>query len=87
MSFLNLLRHSFSIISVFRINVLIRSIFFLIIYSFLILSDISIITLIPIPIILLLNVIIFRLAKRENIDEYKNCLDNIQNVIELKKDN
>ena len=59
----------------------------MIIYSFLILSDISIITLIPISIILLLNVIIFRIAKRENIEEYKNCLDNIGNVIELKKDN
>ena len=87
MSFVNLIKHSFSIISVFRINVLIRSILFLIIYSFLILNDISIITLIPIPIILLLNVLIFRLAKRENIEEYKNCLDNIENVIELKKDN
>ena len=87
MSFINLLRHSFSIISVFRINVLIRSILFLIIYFFLILNDITIITLIPIPIILLLNVLIFRLAKRENIEEYKNCLDNIENVIELKKDN
>ena len=87
MSFINLLRHSFSIISVFRINVLIRSILFLIIYFFLILNDITIITLIPIPIILLLNVLIFRLAKRENIEEYKNCLDNIENVIELKKNN
>ena len=87
MSFIDLLRHSFSIISVFRINVLIRSILFLIIYFFLILNDISIITLIPIPIILLLNVLIFRLAKRENIEEYKNCLDNIENIIELKKDN
>ena len=86
MSFVNLLRHSFSIISVFRFNVLIRSIFFLIIYSFLILNYISIITVIPIPIILLLNALIFRLAKRENIEEYKNCLANIENVIELKKD-
>ena len=87
MSFIGLMKHSFSIISDFRINVLIRSILFLIIYFFLILSDISITTLIPIPIVLIVNVIIFRLAKRENIEEYKNCLDNIENIIELKKDN
>ena len=85
MSFVNLLKHSFSIISIFRINVLISSILFFIIYSFLILNDISIISLIPIPIVLILNVIIFRLAKRENIEEYKNCLNNIEHVIELKK--
>ena len=87
MSFINLLKHSFSIISVFRINVLIRSILFLIAYSFLILSNISIITLIPIPVILILNVIFFKLSKRENLEEYKNCLDNIQNISDLKKNN
>jgi hypothetical protein len=85
MSFINLLKHSFSIISVFRINVLIRSILFLIAYFFLILNNISIITLIPIPVILILNVIFFKLSKRENLEEYKNCLKNIEDVVELKK--
>ena len=85
MSFINLLKHSFSIISVFRINVLIRSILFLIAYYFLILSNISIITLIPIPVILILNVIFFKLSKRENLEEYKNCLENIEDVVELRK--
>ena len=85
MSFTNLLKHSFSIISVFRINVLIRSILFLIAYSFLILNNISIITLIPIPVILILNVIFFKLSKRENFEEYKNCLENIEDVVELRK--
>jgi hypothetical protein len=87
MSFINLLKHSFAIISVFRANVLIRSILFLIIYSFLILNNISIVTLIPIPVVLILNVIFFKLAKRENLEEYKNCLDNIQNISDLKKNN
>jgi hypothetical protein len=85
MSFINLLKHSFSIISVFRINVMLRSILFLIVYSFLILNDISIITLIPIPVVLILNVIFFKLANRENFEEYKNCLENIENIVELKK--
>ena len=84
MSFINLLKHSFAIISVFKINVLIRSVLFLIIYYFLILDDISIITLIPIPVILIFNVIFFRLSKRENLEEFKNCLENIENIVELK---
>ena len=87
MSFINLIKHSFAIISVFKINVFIRSILFLIIYFFLILNDLSIITLIPVPVILILNVIFFKLSKRENFTEYKNCLENIQNISELKKNN
>ena len=84
MSFINLLKHSFSIISVFRINVLIRSILFLIAYFFLILDKISLITLIPIPVVLILNVIFFKLSKRENLEEYKNCLENIEDIVEFK---
>jgi heme/copper-type cytochrome/quinol oxidase subunit 2 len=57
----------------------------LIAYFFLILNNISIITLIPIPVILILNVIFFKLSKRENLEEYKNCLKNIEDVVELKK--
>ena len=87
MSFINLLKHSFAIISAFRANVLIRSILFLIIYSFLILNNISIVTLLPIPVVLILNVIFFKFAKRENIEEYKNCLTNIQTISDLKKNN
>jgi len=84
MSFINLLKHSFAIISVFKMNVLIRSILFLIIYSFLILNNISIVTLIPIPAVLILNVIFFKLSKRENLEEYKNCLENIEDIVEFK---
>ena len=43
MSFKNLLIHSLAIISVFKINVLIRSILFLIVYKFLIHHNISVI--------------------------------------------
>ena len=49
MSFINLIKHSLSIIAVFKINVIFRSILFLIIYLFLISESISFITLIPIP--------------------------------------
>ena len=47
MSFFNLLKHSLSIISVFRKTVLIRSAFFIVFYILLIKSNASIITSIP----------------------------------------
>ena len=83
MSFINLLKHSLSIISVFRSNVLIRSIFFIIIYLFLIYTNISIITLTPLYMVILLNLFSFYLAKRENMDDYNKSLDNIHNIDSL----
>ena len=84
MSFLNLLKHSLSIISVFRRNVLIRSIFFLIVYFFLIYKNISIITLIPLYLVILLNIFSLYFANRENMDEYNKSLENVQNIEVLK---
>ena len=72
MSFKNLLIHSLSIISVFKINVLIRSIFFLLVYMYLIHQNISAIMLIPIPLIISLIVLVFYISKRENLNELNN---------------
>ena len=84
MSFLNLLKHSLSIIAVFKITLIIRSILFLIAYLFLVIGKISIITLIPVigVIVMMLSVII--LSKRENISEFNNSLDNIKKIDTLK---
>ena len=84
MSFKNLIIHSLSIISVFKINVLIRSILFLIVYLFLIHQNISAIMLIPIPLIILLIVLVFYISKRENLDELNNSLLNISNIDNIK---
>ena len=83
-SFVNLLKHSLSIIAVFKTTSLIRSVLFLIAYLFLIIGKISIITLIPVVgiIIMMLSVII--LSKRENMTEYHNSLDNIESVEKIK---
>ena len=83
MSFYNLIIHSFSIISVFKYNVLIRSILFLIIYFFLIYPNLSFVTLIPLFFILLFNVIVFKISSRENYNEYENSLKNISNIDNL----
>ena len=84
MSFINLLKHSFSILAVFKPTLLIRSILFLIAYFFLVIGKISVITLIPLigVIIMMLSVII--LSKRENMSEFNNCLDNIGSIDKIK---
>ena len=84
MSFKNLIIHSLSIISVFKLSVLIRSIFFLIVYLFLIHQNISAIMLIPIPLIILLIILIFYISKRESLEDFNNSLNNINNIDNIK---
>ena len=84
MSFLNLIKHSISIIAVFKFNVLLRSILFLFVYLYLISENISNITLIPFYLIIILNILTFYLSNRENIEELNNSLLNI-NIIERIK--
>jgi ABC-type transport system involved in cytochrome bd biosynthesis fused ATPase/permease subunit len=79
-----LLIHSLAIISVFKINVLIRSILFLLVYMFLIHQNISTIMLMPIPLIILLIVLVFYISKRENLNELNNSLSNILNIDNIK---
>ena len=84
MSFINLFKHSLSIIAVFKIAVLIRSILFLIIYLFLILNNISIITIIPILLVILMNFLTFKLSQRESLSDFNNALLNISDIKNLK---
>jgi len=84
MSFKNLLTHSLSIISVFKINVLIRSILFLIVYIFLIHQNITAIMLIPVILVLILITSVFVVSRRENLEELNSCLSNISNIDNLK---
>ncbi len=84
MSFKNLLIHSLSIVSVFKINVLIRSIFFVLVYLFLIQEKITIVMVIPIILVFGLVVSVFSISKRENLEELNNSLLNISNIDELK---
>ena len=84
MSFINLLKHSLSIIAVFKFTVLIRSIIFLAVYIFLVLKHISIITLIPVALVIAMIISVFVLSRRENITELYNSLENINNIENLK---
>ena len=85
MSFKNLILHSLSIISVFKINVLVRSILFLLVYIFLIYQNITIIMLTPVLLIIILIISVLAISKRENLEELKNSLSNISNIDNLKQ--
>ena len=85
MSFKNLIIHSLSIISVFKINVLVRSILFLLVYIFLIFQNITIIMLTPVLLITILIISVLAISKRENLEELKNSLSNISNIDNLKQ--
>ena len=84
MNFSSLVKHSLSIISVFRKAVLIRSALFIIIYILLIKSHASIITLIPFLFLLYLIYSVSNLALRENMDEFDKALSNIKNIDKIK---
>ena len=84
MSFFNLLKHSLSIISVFRKTVLIRSALFVIFYILLIKSYASIITSIPLLLLFIMIYSISTLALRENLDEFDKSLENISDIDKIK---
>ena len=84
MSFFNLLKHSLSIISVYRKTVLIRSALFIVFYILLIKSNASVITSLPLVLLLIMIYSISSLALRENIDEFNKCLTNINDIEKIK---
>ncbi len=84
MNFKSLLIHSLSIIGVFKISLIIRSILFSLVYFFLISENISIITLVPIFLIIILVILTLLVSKRENMEEFNNSLSNINNIEKIK---
>ena len=84
MSFFNLLKHSLSIISVFRKIVLVRSALFIVFYILLIKSNASIITSIPLVLLLVMIYSISTLSLRENMDEIDKSLENIFDIDKIK---
>jgi len=84
MSFINLLKHSLSIIAVFKMTLLIRSIFFLIAYLFLVAGNLSWITLLPVIGVIIMMISVIILSQRESILEFENSLENISSIDQLK---
>ena len=67
-----------------EINVLIRSILFLLVYIFLIYQNITAIMLIPVILVLTLIASVFVVSRRENLEELNKSLLNISNIDNLK---
>ena len=84
MSFINLVKHSLAIISVFRKTFLIRSALFIVIYIWMIKSNASIITSLPLMLLLIAVYLVSNLALRENMSEFKNSLGQIKNIEQIK---
>ncbi len=84
MSFINLLKHSLSIIAVFKITLLIRSLLFLIAYLFLMIGKMSVITLIPVIGVIIMMFFVMILSKRENMKEFNSSLENIESINKIK---
>ena len=84
MSFINLLKHSLSIIAVFKITLLIRSLLFLVVYLFLILGKISVITLLPVIAVIIMTISVIILSRRENLSEFNKSLENIESIDKIK---
>ena len=84
MSFINLLKHSLSIIAVFKMTVFVRSLIFLAVYFFLMSQHLSVITLIPVILVILMIISVFVLSNRENIEDFNISQENINNIENLK---
>ena len=84
MSFLNLVKHSLAIIAVFKTGVIFRSIAFYAIYLIIIAEYISVITAIPLALIIIFGLIILKVSGRENMTELNNSLTNISDIDTLK---
>ena len=84
MSFINLINHSLAIIAVFKTGVIFRSIAFYAIYLIIIAEYISVITAIPLALIIIFGLIILKISGRENMNEFNNSLTNISDIDILK---
>ena len=84
MSFVNLLKHSLSILAVFKTTLLIRSTLFLVTYLLLITGNISIVTLMPVIAVVIMMISVITLSRREKISEFNNSLENIQSIDQIK---
>tara|TARA_B100000886_G_scaffold254334_1_gene179900 strand:+ start:228 stop:443 length:216 start_codon:yes stop_codon:yes gene_type:complete len=70
--------------SVFRKTFLIRSALFIILYILLIKSNASVVTALPLVFLLIAVYSISNLSLRENLDEFKDSLTQIKDIVKIK---
>ena len=87
MNFFGLFFHSLTIISVFRKEVIIRSILFSIVYLFFIFNNISILTVFPLFCLLVFVLTVLKISMRANMKEFNQSLENIGSIDILDSSN
>ena len=87
MNFFGLFFHSLTIISVFRKEVIIRSILFSIVYLFFIFNNISILTVFPLFCLLVFALTVLKISMRANMKEFNQSLENIGSIDILDSSN
>ena len=80
MNLFTLFFHSLTIISVFRKEVVIRSVAFFLVYFILIYEKISVFTIIPIIFLLVFVLSILKISTRSNMKEFNSSLENIGSI-------
>ena len=71
------------VVAVYKFTVLIRSTIFLAVYIFLVSQYISVVTFIPIALVVVMIISVFVLSGRENIIEFNNSLNNITDTVNI----
>ena len=84
MNFLNLLKHCLAINAVFKVNVIFRAALFYAIYLYLISSNITYITLIPLGLIIVFIISVLTLSKREDLNALNDSTNNLASFDKIK---
>ena len=84
MNFLNLVKHSLAIIAVFKVHVIFRAALFYAIYLYLISSNITYITLIPLGLIIVFIISVLTLSKREDLNALNDSTNNLASFDKIK---
>ena len=87
MNFFALIFHSLAIISVFKNLVIFRTAIFILFYLFLIFNKISLLTLLPIFLLLTFVFYILKISMRADKEEFSRCLENINSIDTLANPN
>jgi len=80
MNFIKLLVHSIAIMAVFKNSTIIRSSLFLFFYLFFVFYNLSFITLFPVFVVALFQILIFKISSRENMEGLNDSLTNVGSI-------
>ena len=80
MNFIKLLVHSIAIMAVFKNSTIIRSALFLFFYLFFVFYNLSFITLFPVFVVVLFQILIFKISSRESMEGLNDSLTNVGSI-------